>query len=106
VPNFYGDFYPLTPHSLANDVWIAWQFNRPERGRGMVQAFRRPGSPFEVARWPLKGLDVKARYRLHVLGTDQTWQMTGDDMMQDGVRTPIEERPGAAVILYERITDG
>ena len=24
-----GDFYPLTPYSLAEDVWLAWQFDRP-----------------------------------------------------------------------------
>ena len=29
-----GDFYPLTAHSVALDVWVAWQFDRPELGRG------------------------------------------------------------------------
>lgn len=38
--NYYGDYYPLTPYSRANDVWIAWQFHRSELDTGMVQAFR------------------------------------------------------------------
>ena len=38
---YYGDYYPLTSYSLENDVWMAWQFDCPELGEGMVQAFRR-----------------------------------------------------------------
>ena len=40
-PYMLGDYYPLTPYSLQLDHWIAWQFNRPETGDGVVQAFRR-----------------------------------------------------------------
>ena len=39
-----GDYYPLTSYSLQPDHWIAWQFNRPETGDGVVQAFRRPSA--------------------------------------------------------------
>ena len=42
--NYYGDFCPLTPYRMENDVWMAWQFDRPEVGGGMVQVFRRPKS--------------------------------------------------------------
>ena len=34
--NYPGDCYPLTSYSLEDSVWMAWQFNRPELGRGMV----------------------------------------------------------------------
>ncbi|MCB1128546.1 MAG: alpha-galactosidase, partial [Verrucomicrobiae bacterium] len=64
VPNYYGDYYPLTAWSAAQDVWIAWQFDRPESGQGVVQAFRRPQSPYEGARFRLRGLDLKGRYEL------------------------------------------
>ena len=40
APNYYGDFYPLTPWTYAIDTWMAWQFDRPEAGRGVIQAFR------------------------------------------------------------------
>ena len=39
-----GDFYPLTPYTLAEDAWIAWQFHRADTGEGVVQVFRRPKS--------------------------------------------------------------
>ncbi len=57
---YYGDYYPLTSYSLKNDVWMAWQFNCPEQGAGMVQAFRRadsstnrPVSSSVVSTWKL-----------------------------------------------------
>jgi alpha-galactosidase len=37
----YGDYYPLTPYNRQTDQWIAWQFNQPDQGDGMIQAFRR-----------------------------------------------------------------
>src|ERR1035437_4961407 len=61
--NYSGDFYPLTPCSLGADVWVAWQFDRPEAGRGVVQAFRRESSSYETARFKLRGLDPAASYR-------------------------------------------
>ena len=41
-PYLLGDYYALTPYSLAKDACMAWQFNRPEMGEGVVQAFVDP----------------------------------------------------------------
>jgi alpha-galactosidase len=41
APYYLGDFYPLSSYSLENDVWMVWQFDRPDLGEGVVQAFRR-----------------------------------------------------------------
>ena len=49
-PYFLGDYYPLTEYSKAGNVWVAWQFDRPDRGNGMVQAFRRPARSARGAR--------------------------------------------------------
>ncbi|MHC1765076.1 MAG: hypothetical protein AB9869_12375 [Verrucomicrobiia bacterium] len=38
---YLGDYCPLTPYSLENTSWMGWQFDRPERGTGLVQVFRR-----------------------------------------------------------------
>ena len=53
----YGDYYPLTPYSLAEDVWIGWQFHRPATGEGCVQAFRRAACPQPSRKLALRGLD-------------------------------------------------
>ena len=49
---FSGDYYPLTRYSLDNAVWMAWQFDRPEIGEGVVQVFCRADSPYESATFP------------------------------------------------------
>ena len=61
MANFYGDFWPLTPYSLENNVWMAWQFDRPEAGEGVVQAFRRAENGDESATFRLRGLDAGRR---------------------------------------------
>ena len=48
--NCTGDFYPLTYYSLGKDVRMAWQFDSPEKGEGVVQAFRREKCVFESGR--------------------------------------------------------
>ena len=41
APCYFGDYFPLTPYNPGRDVWMAWQFDLPEKGQGMVQVFRR-----------------------------------------------------------------
>ncbi len=101
--NYSGDFYPLTPCSLGADVWLAWQFDRPDAGRGVVQAFRRAGCVYETARVKLRGLDAAARYRF----TDfdhpaEAREFAGRDLMESGLDLAVTERPGAVVLTYEK----
>ena len=99
-----GDFYPLTSYSYEEDVWMAWQFDRPEAGCGVVQAFRRAQSPFAAAQFRLHGLDPAARYTLrNTDDQDHPWVMTGQELMETGLAVAIAERPGAAVLLYRLV---
>jgi alpha-galactosidase len=100
APYMLGDYYPLTPYSLENDVWMAWQFDRPDLGAGMVQAFRRPGSFYEAARFPLRGLDPDATYVVTNLDGGAPQQMTGRELMDEGLAVALAHRPNAAVITY------
>ena len=79
-----GDYYPLTAHSLALDVWVGWQFDRPEAGEGIVQCFRRDESPYETARLKLRGLDPQATYRLHDFDRPQPAEARGKDLIESG----------------------
>jgi alpha-galactosidase len=100
VSLYYGDFYPLTPYSLENDVWMAWQFDQPELGTGMVQAFRRAGSDVGVRRLTLRGLDPEAHYALTPLDGPQLSPLSGRELLEEGLEVAIGDRPGAAVIAY------
>ena len=64
APDYFGDYYPLTSYSLEKDAWIAWQFDRPEAGEGVVQAFRHADSSYESARLRLRGLEPNAQYTI------------------------------------------
>ncbi len=102
APCFLGDYYPLTDYSVARDSWIAWQFDRPDLGAGMVQAFRREESPYEVLRVKLRGLDPKARYVVTDLDRRQPVEMTGRQLAEAGLAVAVEQQPGSAVIAYRR----
>jgi alpha-galactosidase len=97
-----GDYFPLTPYSLALDQWIAWQFNRPEQGDGVVQAFRRPQSVEELARYKLRGLDPQARYTVTDFDTGRDQTLTGRELMDDGLPVTIQTQPGAVVLTYKQ----
>ena len=100
---YYGDYYPLTTYNTGEDTWAAFQFDRPESGDGMVQAFRRPGSPFEAARFQLRGLQPGARYTVTDLDAAGSKELTGRELMDMGLSVVIKAKPGAAVITYKRV---
>jgi len=99
---YFGDYYPLTPYSLENTDWIAWQFDCPESGEGMIQAFRRAESVYEAARFGLRGLEPEARYTLTNLDVAGTTEMTGRELVEPGLPVVINDRPGAVIITYSR----
>ena len=101
--NYYGDYYPLTIYRTENDVWTAWQFDRPEVGQGMVQAFRRPESSTTQMNFKLRGLDPSSYYSIINMDIVGTVEMTGQDLMEKGLLVSITEQPGAVLIVYERL---
>jgi len=103
---YYGDYYPLTPYSRDNKAWIAWQFDLPEHGIGVVQAFRRADSTETATVLRLRGLNSQARYvlrRLEADGDKEKVEFVGSHLLEEGLPVTIEDRPGAAVITYEQI---
>ncbi len=102
VPYYYGDFYPVMPYSIAEESWIAWQFHRPEKDDGIVQAFRRAKSnePTKVLR--LGGLDPAKTYAVTDLDAGTPTRMTGKELMEQGLTVRIDAKPGAAVLRYEK----
>jgi alpha-galactosidase len=103
-PNFYGDFYPLTHWTRDDQVWMAWQFHRPEAGEGMVQVFRRHNSVYESARFPLKELDTGARYLVTNLDDPSSArQFSGRELSEKGLAVAIPEQPGAVMFTYHQV---
>jgi alpha-galactosidase len=99
---FYGDYYPLTPYNRDETQWMAWQFHRPDRNAGLVQAFRRKDSPVAAGRFRLRGLEPDVTYDLTNLDAPgKTIAMTGDDLITTGVTIETNLAPQAALIIYQ-----
>lgn len=102
-PNFMGDYYPLTEYSQNMDVWMAWQFDTPEKGEGMVQAFRRPENNDASKRLKLFGLNAKAQYNVTNIDSNVTQKISGADLMTKGLLVDIPNKREAVVYLYKKI---
>ncbi len=97
-----GDYYPLTHYSLERDRWIAWQFDRPDLGGGVVQAFRRPDSPYETAHFKLRGLNAAGNYEVENLDGGKEVQ-TGRELSERGLPITAISAPAALVFIYRRL---
>jgi alpha-galactosidase len=95
-----GDYFPLTPYSIGKDQWIAWQFNRPEQGAGVVQAFRRGQCMESSVTLRLRGLAPSAQYEVTNFDGAGPMLSYGRDLMEKGLPVEIKDKPGAAVLTY------
>ncbi len=107
---YYSDFYPLTPYSLAGDVWIGWQFNRPEKGDGLIELFRRQNAASLTFNAKLRELDPRKDYRIVLVDAagnetlvGKKW--TGKELMENGVPVTLSIQPSAAILTYHQVKD-
>jgi alpha-galactosidase len=68
-----------------------------------VQAFRRDDSPYETARFRLRGLDPQAVYRLKDFDRTEAMDARGKDLMETGLVVGLPQRRSSCIIRYERI---
>jgi alpha-galactosidase len=100
---YIGDYWPLTPFSTENDIWMAWQFDRPDLGAGMVQAFRRGNSTCAAIGFQLKQLDPNATYAVTNMDVSGLQNMTGQELMEKYLLIEIIDKPGAALYTYRKV---
>jgi alpha-galactosidase len=99
---FLADFIPLTPYSLDDNAWIAWQWNRQDGDAGVVQAFRRETSPFPTAQLKLRGLDPLAHYDVTNLDSSKSMEYTGKVLMDEGLPVTLPSQPASALLMYKK----
>jgi len=64
-PFYMGDFHPLTDETGAgDDVWCAWQCDRPDLKAGFAIFFRRAAATEESRTFQLGGIEPNAKYEL------------------------------------------
>lgn len=99
-----GDFYPLTPWSLEETVWAAWQWHRPDTGEGAIQAFRRAECPERSLVLKLRGLEPDQTYVVRNADGVGTAVRTGSALMEDGL-TVVAPRRRQAVVLFVSVAE-
>jgi alpha-galactosidase len=103
APLYMADYYPITPHTLAPTDWIAWQFNDPEKGIAVVQSFRREQCTHPEMALKLSGLDPSSQYQISALGTDESWQQTGAELMDRGLISKLPEQRSAGLYYLTKV---
>lgn len=99
---YYGDYYPLTPYSKSPADWMAYELNRPDLGKGLVVALRRPNSADDSTKLRLRDLAERAAYRVTNLDTGEVQHLAGARMLQEGLEVSLKTKPGSALLVYER----
>ena len=77
---------------------MAWKFDRPEAGCGMVQVFRRARSPFGEAALKLHRLEEGARYVFRDVDSNEKQTLSGSVRLKEGFPVRFRSRPPEARI--------
>ncbi|QGQ94285.1 hypothetical protein EHS13_04875 [Paenibacillus psychroresistens] len=103
IARFYDkDFYPLTPYSLKESLWMAWQFDSPDTDDGIVMAFRRSDCEDETLHVTLKGLDPNAHYYLFISKDSPETRHSGKDLLKTGLILESQMLPDSILVRYRR----
>ncbi len=97
---FYGDYYPLTEYTQANDAWMAYQLDLPEEGEGLVVVLKRPESQFTQAAFRLQALRRDVSYKITNLDTGEVRSLAGGELMAGGLEARLLNRPDSVLFLY------
>jgi alpha-galactosidase len=102
-PYFYGDYYPLTPYSTKENVWLAYQFDRVDQGDGVVFAFRRPSCPSSELVVKMGGVQPDVEYEIENVDSGEKTLYKGAELIASGLRITSKSQPEAVVLIYRRV---
>lgn len=105
-PYFYSDYYPLTEsrNNTGDNVWLAYQLNRPEQKDGIIIAFRRGDCENESIHTKLSGLVETTTYELFYEDYGVKVCKTGWELMH-GFDMTIPSKPASLLISYHELKD-
>lgn len=102
-PYYYGDYYPLTNtvNMTQDNVWLAYQLNRPGQEDGIIMAFRRKDCPDKSITVKLRGIDEMANYELCDEDSGTKITRIGKELIT-GFTLSLDEKPGSLLIFYKK----
>ncbi|MBE5782786.1 MAG: hypothetical protein E7329_05640 [Clostridiales bacterium] len=99
-PLMTEDFYPLSQVSDRKDVWCASQFDRPSRGDGMLQFFRREDAPYETACYALCAIDPEKDYVFRDADDGREFMISGAELKEKGFSITMKEKRSSKLYFY------
>ena len=99
----HGDYYPLTPFSKSNEKWLVWQFDIPEKEKGLIQGIRFADCPEESITVSLKAICPDRAYVFENPETLEMIEISGSILIQDGFTFRLPKRNAA--IWFYRVKD-
>jgi alpha-galactosidase len=102
-PYWLGDYYPLTPINLEENVWCGWQFDRSDLNAGFAMFFRRPKSAQTSYEAKLQGIDPQSSYEVSFAETYDEGPrrvMKGRDLAH--LQVEINHAPGSLLVRYRK----
>jgi alpha-galactosidase len=99
----YGDYYPHTPFHRSAQAWVAWQFDCPETGCGLVQSIRFPASPEGTLTIHLQGIRSDVMYCFENAETGETEVIAAEELRHTGFAMTLPPRSGA--IWFYRVLE-
>ena len=99
---FYGDYYPLTEYTQANDEWMAYQLDLPGQGEGLVVVLKRPFSAYRQAVFPLQALTRDAVCEITNLDSGMKRALDGKELTDNGIEVRLSKRPDSVLLQYHK----
>ena len=97
---FSCDYYPLLRPDFENDTWTAWQYDRPEKGDGVILVFRKSKSAMRSADLRMGGVRPGSVYTFTESGGD-TFRLTAEELAENGFRAEIGSPCESRVWFYK-----
>lgn len=99
-PHMAGNYYPLTYGGLDTTKYLAMQFDT-DASEGMALIYKRENVTENTYTLKLNGLYSDKVYEVYDYDKPETvYEMTGAELMGDGLEITIDETPKAVIIMY------
>lgn len=100
-PYYLEDFYPLTglQDHTPDNVWLAYQLNRPSDDTGIVMAFRRRDNQQPEIDVKLRGLKADATYNVLNVDSGESVSLKGEELM-NGLKLKLDKPYSSLLLKY------
>lgn len=100
VPFLSCDYYPLMRPSYEKDNWTCWQYENPEKGEGVIIAFRRSECLMDRATVSPGGLQKGADYVFTDEVSGKTERIPAEELADRGLVIELPEKRSCKVLFY------